>query len=175
MSSTRLTRRRFIITGAASAAGIGAAGIGLDAARAADSSLIVGEFVRADGPRDAVVSTKGGTVSVTLDSGAFVAHGADGIVDTLAAFVPGEQVVVRGGRANGKVVAVELQSVYSAVSGTYSSDGTGHWLVTASGRVRVPPTVLHRDAPRIAAGETRRATIWTHPSTHQATAVGLDH
>jgi hypothetical protein len=171
----RLTRRRFIV--AASVAGVGVAGTGVvDALSAADSGLIVGRFVRARGSRAAVLSIDSGeSVSVTLDSGAFVVHGADGIVESLSAFVPGELVAVRGDRTRDEVAAVEFQSVYTEASGVYSSDEAGGWVVTPSGqRVRIPQDVVQRDAPGgIEPGETRASTIWTHPVTAEATAVEI--
>lgn len=183
MSSRRLTRRGFVVAGAASAAvaaasaaGDGVARGGVDDASAGGNSLIVARFVRAEGPRLGVVSIDSGEpVSVKLDSGAFVAHGADGGVAALTAFVPGEPVVIRGDIVSGEVAAVEFQSVYTSVSGTYQSDAVGHWLVTPSKqRVRVPERVLRRDVPAgIARGEARTAMIWTHPVTGEATAVQI--
>jgi hypothetical protein len=176
MSSHRLTRRRFIVAGAASAAGVGAAGAGFAAETASGDDIVVGRFVRPKGPRAGVVSIeRGDTVSVSLDSGAFVAHGADGVVDDLRSFVPGEQVVVRGARAGGAIAAVEFQSVYTSVTGTFASDEAGHWLVTSSGeRVHVPENVLQRHAPAgIARGQVHKATIWTDPATGAATAVDV--
>lgn len=175
MDSNRLTRRRFIVAGAATA--VGAAGAGLHTASAAGSNLVVGRFVRADGPRDGIISLDGGeSVSVTLDSGAFVAHGVDGIVDAMTAFVPGEQVVARGDKTRGEIAAIEFQSVYTSVWGTFVTDRAGHWLETSSGqRVRVPEHVLQRDVPRgIARGASSTATIWTHPATGEATAVDVE-
>jgi hypothetical protein len=176
MCDHKVTRRRVFVAGTAAAAGVGVSGIPLDSASAADRDLLVGRFVRALGSRAGVVSVDGGeVVSVMLDSGAFVAHGADGIVDTLIPFVPGEQVVVRGGMVKDRVAAVEVQSVYSRVSGAYASQGSEHWLLTATGqRIRVPESVLGRDAPfGISRGDARTATIWTHPVTQEATAVDI--
>lgn len=150
---------------------------GMGPVSAPDSGNIVGHFLRAQGSRTAVVSIGAGeSVSVTLDDRAFVVHGADGIVDSLDVFVPGEQVAVRGERAGNEVAAVEFQSVYTIVSGVYARDGGGHWVIPAIGqRVRIPPSVLQRDAPRgIEPGEALTPTTWTHPTTGEATAVQID-
>ncbi len=177
MDSHRVTRRRFV--GGAVASTI-AAGIALDTGAASgaiggDGDLVVGRFVGARGPRSGIVSLAGGqNVPVTLDSQAFVAHGADGVVDSLGRFVPGEQVVVRGARTEREIVAVELQSVYTSVTGTITPDGAAYAMRTASGRVRVPRNVVERDVPAgIRGGETVAATIWTHPVTGAATAVDV--
>jgi hypothetical protein len=175
--SSKSTRRRFVLAGAASVVGVGVARTAVDAASASESGFIVGRFLRAEGSRAAVVSTDGGdSVSVTLDSTAFVAHGVDGIVDTLAAFVPGERVAVRGDRTGSDVAAIEFQSVYTTVSGVYARDEAGDWIVTDSGqRVRIPQDVLQRDAPGgIAPGETFKPTIWTDPATGEAIAAEID-
>lgn len=174
MDSSKLTRKRFIVAGVASAAG--AAGAAVGTASAAETDLIIGHFVRAQGARVGIVAIEDGkTVSVHLDSGAFVVHGADEIVDTLTAFLPGEHVVARGEIARGRVAATEFQSVYRSVTGAFATDPSGHWLVTSTGqRVRVPENVLRRDAPRgLRSGESRKATIWIHPTTGEAVVVGF--
>jgi hypothetical protein len=177
MESKRLTRRMFIRRGGAVASAV-AVGLVVDSSSAAggpDSDLTVGRFVRAQGPRAAVISDLGGnSVPVSLDSAAFVVHGADGVVDTIAAFLPGEEVVVRGARSAAGVAALEFQSVYTAVVGTVSPDRDGGVIATSSGQVRVPPRVVQRHAPSgLRAGEACEATIWTNPETGEATALDL--
>ncbi len=104
-----------------------------------------------------------------------MAHGTDGIVDGLTAFVPGEEVVVRGEASGRGIAAVELQSVYTSVAGTVAADGAAYVLVTPSElRVRVPREVVQRDVPSgVRSGMAYSATIWTNPRTGEATALDL--
>jgi hypothetical protein len=178
MKSHRLTRRSFVVGGVASAAAVA---VGFEpalktAAATADADLIVGRFGGAHGPRSATVSVAGGrSVPVTLDAAAFVMHGADGVVESVNAFVPDERVVVVGAAAERGFVAAEFQSVYTGVSGTVAVDDGGHVLLAPSGlRVRIPDEVAQRDAPAgLRRGSNYFATIWTDPITGEATAVDL--
>lgn len=178
MDSHRLSRRTFVARGVASAM---AAGVALEAVSKAGAAgqtddLIVGRFASAHGARQGVVSIAGGrSVPVMLDSGAFVAHGAEGIVDGLTAFVPGEQVMVRGVTSEWGVTAVELQSVYRRVTGTVTVDGAAYVLATPFGqRVRVPKQVAQLHVPAgVRSGATYSASIWSDPATGEATAVDL--
>jgi hypothetical protein len=115
----------------------------------------------------------GRSIAVTLDPAAFVMQGTEGVVHSMAAFVPGEEVVVRGETSDGRIRAVELQSLYRRVTGRVADDGK--ILVTASGtRVRIPKEVAQREMPSgLRNGSAYSATIWTHPSTGDATAVDL--
>jgi hypothetical protein len=131
--------------------------------------------VRANGARSGVVSlVDEGPIDVTLDPEAYVVHGADGIVDSLRTFVPGEEVAVRGPRAGGRIVALEFQSVYTAVTGTLEGTRADRSLDTPSGAIRVPAAVARRDVPaETLSGSMWDATIWVHPGTREAVAVGL--
>ena len=175
MSSKRFTRRRLVKTGIAATV---AAGVSLEGARGVaaepQSDLSVGHFVRNTGPRSGVVKlVRGGVVTVALDRGAFIAHGTDGVVDSLETFVPGEEVAVRGAVVGQDIAATEVQSVYTSVSGTLGEEQAGHVLRTSSGTVHVPDTVLQAAQPPAGTGSSCRATIWTHPGTGEATAVDL--
>lgn len=178
MESHRHTRRAFVVRGVAATV---AAGVALDAvskagAAGGERDLVVGHFMSADGRRSALVKVLGGRpVSVTLDPEAFVAHGTDGIVDSLSKFVPGEEVVIRGATSEIGILAVAFQSVYTSVTGTVTADRAAYVLATPSGqRVHVPQKVVQLHAPSgIRQGETCSATIWTHPATGEATALEL--
>lgn len=177
MKHRRITRLTFV-RGAASAVALGAT-LGTasktSGATADGGDYIVGKFVSAPSARAGVVSTPGGEVSVALDPEAFVAHGADGVVDSLRAFIPGEEVVVRGERSELGVAAVEFQSVYYGVTGRLSADGAEYALVEPTGeRVHVPQEVVERNLPSgFTTGEPHSATIWTHPQTGEAVALDI--
>lgn len=173
-----MTRRSFVATGVGSAVAIGAA---LDAAAKAaaagpEGDVVVGRFVRVQGERTAVLSVvEGRTVPVTLDPTAFVVHGTDGLVDNLTAFVPGEQVVVRGSRWQKQIAAVEFQSLYRDENGILEADGADYVLVTSDDRrVRVPQAVVRDRLASVQLGGTYSSTIWVHPATGEATALTLD-
>lgn len=178
MDSDRLTRRRFVAVGVGSAVAVGA----LDAVAKAGvagptSDVVVGRFIGPEGARSAVVSLSNGhSVRVTLDSTAFVAHGTDGVIDTLTAFVPGETVVIRGATSPKGIVAVEFQSLYTDEHGTVTADGAGYVLVTSGGRrVRVPQEIARLRLPSgVQSGAKYAATVWTDPRTGEATALTLD-
>ena len=182
MESSKFTRKTFIVRGAAAAT---VAAVAFDLApnalatappTAQKSGLFAARFGKASGPRDGVVTLlDGSTVPVSLDPEAYVAHGLDGLVDSLATFVPGEEVVVRGGLSGGVVTATELQSMYSGIDGTLALDGAGYVLVTASGqRVSVADDVLRlRLGDTAELGTAYPATIWTDPRTNKAAAVEI--
>ena len=175
MKSQPLTRRSFVVRSVASAVAVG---VGFDAADAlaSDPDLVVCRFVEVRGPRSATVTIASGrSIAVTLDPAAFVMQGTAGVVGSMATFVPGEEVVVRGEASDGGIRAVELQSLYTRVTGTVADDGDGKILVTASGtRVRIPKEVVQREMPSgLRNGSAYSATVWTHPSTGDATAVDL--
>jgi hypothetical protein len=175
MKSQPLTRRSFVIGSVASAVGVGLDEAGADAF-ASDPNLVVGRFVEAGGPRSGTMTIASGrSIAVTLDPAAFVMHGTEGVVHSMATFVPGEEVVVRGEASDGGIRAVELQSLYTRVTGTVADDGDGKILVTRSGtRVRIPKEVAQRKMPSgLRNGSAYSATVWTHPSTGKATAVDL--
>ncbi len=180
MDTPSVSRRSFVAGGVASAVAVG---IGLDrtaSARAAapDDELFVGRFVRPQGRRAALVASivDGEVVSITLDSTAFVAHGADGVVDSLTTFVPDEEIVACGPRSQSGIVATDFQSVYTRTTGTIAPDGEDLALVTSSGqRIHVPGAVAQLHVPAgVETGGTYSSTIWTHPRTGQATAVDLE-
>lgn len=177
MGSHRLTRRALVKGAAASTVGVAATlgTAGQASAGTDDSTTAAGYFVRATGARSGVVSLVGeGPIDVTLDPEAFVVHGADGVVRSLTTFVPGEEVAVRGPRTGGGIVALEFQSVYTAVIGTLAGTGADRSLNTPSGRVRVPAAVASRDVPADArSGSTWHATVWVHPVTSETSVVGL--
>jgi hypothetical protein len=172
-----LTRRSFVVGGVASAVVLGVGFEAPSGAGAAKSDLdfVFGRFIDARGERSAVVSVGGRSIPVTLTPGAFITHGTDGVVDSVAAYVPGENVVVRGTAFERAIVGVELQSVYTSVTGTIVIDGGSQLLFTPSGmQVRVPEAVARRDFPSgLRNGSTYFATIWTDPSTGEVTAVDL--
>lgn len=182
MESSRFTRQTFIFKGAAAAT---VAAVALDLAPKAlatasatvpESGLFAARFGSARGPRDGVVTLlDGSTVPVSLDPEAYVAHGLDGLVDSLATFVPGEEVVVRGILSGGVVAATELQSMYSGIDGILALDGAGYVLVTASGqRVSVSDDVLRlRLGDTAELGAAYPATVWTDPRTHKAAALEI--
>ena len=177
MGSRRLTRRALVQGAAASTVGVAATlgTAGQASAGTDDPATLAGYFVRATGARSGVVSLVGeGPIDVTLDPEAFVAHGAEGVVRNLTTFVPGEEVAVRGSRAGGGIVALEFQSVYTAVVGTLAGTGADRSLHTPSGPVRLPAAVARRDVPADAqSGSTWHASVWVHPVTSEATVVGL--
>jgi hypothetical protein len=177
MDPNRLTRRALVRLGIASTIAGGAAALASESASAArrHNDLIVGRFIHAHAPRLGTVSLPDGeSVSVALDSRAYVAQGLRGLVDSLVAFVPGEQVAVRGSRSETGIAVDEFQSVYTLVTGTIEADGPGYVLMTSFGRVSVPRDVVRRNAPSgVHSGETYSASIWTHPATGEATALDL--
>jgi hypothetical protein len=141
-----------------------------------DGDLIGGRFMRAQGRRAGVVSTGARSIRVRLAPAAFVAHGTEGRVTSLAAFVPGERVLIRGAASQRWFLAFEFQSVYTRETGTVvASDGGEAVLVTSSGlRVRIPEKVAQRYVPSgLERGSTYSASVWTNPSTGESTAVGL--
>jgi hypothetical protein len=176
MSTRKLTRKALVRQGAASAVVLAASfnATGANAA-AADGSAVAGRFVSARDERSAIVSFDAeGSVLVTLDADAFVTHGFDGVVESLKAFVPGEEVAVRGGRSEAGIAAVEFQSVYTRVTGSIATEGNGWSIDSPTGRVRVPQDVAQRDVPaQVRSGATWSATVWVHPVSGEATAVGL--
>ncbi len=180
----KLSRRAFVSGTVASAVavGTGAASSTADIVPAA-RDLHVGTFVGSTNPRTAQVRLPGAgaDAEVQLDSGAFVAHGADGVVDGFASFVPGERVVIRGALVGGRIVATDCQSLYEGVEGTLVADGSGYTMQTPMGEsVQVPQAVVDRAVgQRIPGGvrpgaATYGATIWTHPVTGDAVAVVID-
>jgi hypothetical protein len=176
MAVTRFTRRRFVKTGivATLAAGVSLEAGAKDAVAGPESDLVVGHFVLAREARVGIVKLiNGESAEVRLDSSAFVAHGTDGIVDTLERFVPGEEVAVRGMNVAGVITATELQSVYTSVAGTMNGLPDGRSLSTSSGRVHVPEDVFQAAGPAVRTGSQCTATIWTNPATGEATAVDL--
>lgn len=176
MAYRRLTRRtlvrRGIVGAVAAAASLQAAEGG---AAIPGGNVVVGQFERTLDARAGIVSVKnGGSIKVALDDGAFVSQGANGIVDSIAAFIPGEQVVVIGAESIGEIAATDLQSVYSWETGVALEDRGELLLLSPSDRIVVPKEVVERDLPSgMRAGARYGATIWTHPSTRQAIAVDL--
>jgi hypothetical protein len=178
MQARKLTRGRFLRRGAASAAVVG---VGFGAAPSAgaatpDNEIIIGDFVKARDKRTAVVSDDSGKqFLVQLDSPAFVAHGVDGVVDTVEAFVSGERVMARGTRSSRGMVAIEFQSVYTSATGELVTANGGLSLRTPTGAVRVPAEIATRDKVAVDASAKRwDATVWTHPATGDMIAVELD-
>jgi hypothetical protein len=176
MAGTRVSRRGFVKTGvaAAVAGGVALEHGSLQASTSRESDLLVGHFVRAVGAQSGVVRLiEGGEVLVRLDSAAFLAHGAEGVVESVVVFVPGEEVVVRGIVHGGEVAATELQSVYTSATGTLSLGSDGRFLPTAHGRIRISREIFESAHPPADVGSECTATIWTNPLTGAATAVDL--
>lgn len=173
---SRINRRRFVTGAVASGVVLTVRAEAAAAGSSPSSALHTGRFVRADGPRSAVVElSDGGSVNVKVDTGAFVAHGADGVVDDLRFFVRSEPIVMRGARSPDGIAAMEFQSVYSSVQGTLASAGADYGLDTPRGRVRVPKAVVRRDAPAgVALGAACTATIWTNPVSGESVALDLN-
>lgn len=181
MESSGFTRRALLGSGVAAAVTLAAGGSAEGDAAPMDD-VKVGVFVAASGDRSAVVRLVGSdaTTVVDLDSTAFLAHGTDGIVASVTAFVPGEEVVFRAVTSRRGVVATEFQSMYHAASGRLSASGSGLVLATDAGdRVEVPKAVADRDGrSRLSGGATvgsmYGATVWTDPRNGKTTALMLD-
>jgi hypothetical protein len=143
---------------------------------APDNEIIVGDFVEARDARVAVVADDSGELLlVLLDSHAFAAHGGDGVVDTVEAFVPGERVIARGTRSSRGMVAIEFQSVYKSATGELVRADGRVFLRTPAGDVGVPAEVIARDKVAVdVRGKIWDATVWTHPATGEMIAVELD-
>jgi hypothetical protein len=179
MEPRRLSRRRFVHLGisAAAAAAVFDRAPTASAAPPSGEHVVAGHFITAEAPHIAVISLVDSprNMRVTLDTTAFVAHGADGVVDSLDLFVPGEEIVASGDLFADGLLALDFQSIYTATTGIIERNGQGYVLVTASGQhIDVPQRVAHLHVPSgIRIGAAYGATVWTHPKTGEATALEI--
>ncbi|HEV7564752.1 MAG TPA: hypothetical protein VGO31_02195 [Microbacteriaceae bacterium] len=135
----------------------------------------VGQFTRGSGLSGTVELIDGSTAVVNLVSGSFLNHGIEGVVSGLESFVPGEEVVIKGTRSSGAILATELQSVYTGTTFTAATTTDLSFTAnTAGGDVIVPAETMKRQQPAgVTRGESFAATVWTDPRDGVATAVGL--
>jgi hypothetical protein len=181
MQPEQLSRRALIYRGATAVA---VAAVGLEAvsgAAAASSptgeQVVVGLFAGAESDRVGLLQPlDGGAITrVSLDPEAFVAHGADGVVEGLGTFLEGEKVIASGTAAGGDFVAIDFQSIYTCVAGIVETTEGSYRLKISSGEsLEIPAKVASLDAPSgLEDGSSYGATIWTNPDSGATTILDI--
>jgi hypothetical protein len=153
--------------------------LGLDASpvRAAvdpNSAEFTGVLSSVSNPTTAAVRAHdGGTEFVSTADVCSIVHGWEGGVEDLTPFVVGEEVIVRGTRAQSRVIASEFASVYREMHGSLLEDLVGDRTIrTSAGEFHLPSVVLERsDVPDLRAGSRFVASVWINPETAEPFAA----
>jgi hypothetical protein len=130
------------------------------------SGLRAGRIARVTSPWSATfVAPAGGPTQIVLAGDAKVSRGTFGEVGDLAAFVPGDEIVVVGEEVGSRFVASEVQSLYHGVSGEVLRDSPRSGILqTSAGPLYFSKEVRERcGVGRLARGDRFTAEVWKDP------------
>ena len=130
------------------------------------SGLRAGRIARVTSPRSATfVAPAGGPTQIVLTGDAKVSRGTSGEVGDLAAFLPGDEIVVIGEEVGSRFVASQVQSLYHGLSGEVVRDSPRSGIVhTSAGPLSFSKKVRARcGIGRLARGDRFTAEVWNDP------------